>query len=235
MEPEAQGSSGFSFVRFLLNCLTLVVLGGTVVVGLILLTVFINPYMPINPYPPPTLPPTLGPPTPTNTPEIYLPPTWTATPTWTPTATVTPTPTDTPTATPLPTDTPEVVPTTFPFVVQPDPYGIANIANDAGCNWMGVGGQVFDKAGEPLKLQNIHLEGQLAGLPVSLETLSGSTTQLGPAGYVFNLSDHTIASQETLWIELRDPAGLAMSDRYELTTYQDCQKNLVLVNFRQIR
>jgi hypothetical protein len=235
MDSDAQSSGGFSLGRLILNCLTLVVLGATLVVGLIVLSLFINPQTPMNPFPPPTLPPTLGPPTPTNTPEIYLPPTWTATATWTPTPTETPIPTDTPTVTPTATATVVASPTGFPFNVQPDPYAIANIANDAACKWMGVGGQVFDLNGAPLALQTIHLEGQLGGLPISLDTLSGSATQLGPAGYVFNLSDRPVASDKTLWVQMRDTAGLALSDKYNLTTYEDCQKNLILVNWRQVR
>lgn len=235
MDSDAQSSGGFSLGRLILNCLTLAVLGATLVVGMIVLSLFVNPYTPMNPFPPPTLPPTLGPPTPTNTPEIYLPATWTATATWTPTPTETPLPTNTPTVTPTATATAPISPTGFPFNVQPDPYAIANIANDAECKWMGVGGQVFDLNGAPFALQTVHLEGQLGGLPVSLDTLSGSATQLGPAGYVFNLSDHPIASNKTLWVQLRDTAGLPLSDKYSLITYEDCQKNLILVNWRQVR
>jgi hypothetical protein len=235
MDADAQSGGGFSLGRVILNCLTLVVLGATLVVGLIVLALFVNPYNPMNPFPPPTLPPTLGPPTPTNTPEIYLPPTWTATATWTPTPTQTATPTQTPTVTPTTTATALVSPTGFPFIVQPEPYAIENIANDAKCKWMGVAGQVFDLNAAPFVLQNIHLEGQLAGLLVSLDTLSGSATQIGPAGYVFNLSDHPIASNKTLWIQLRDTAGLPLSDKFYLTTFEACDKNQVLVNWRQVR
>ena len=54
MDSDAQSSGGFSLGRLILNCLTLVVLGATLVVGLIVLSLFINPQTPMNPFPPVT-------------------------------------------------------------------------------------------------------------------------------------------------------------------------------------
>jgi hypothetical protein len=241
-EQDNQGSLLRGLFRLFLNCLTIVVLLATVGVAATYSLVFVNPYVGLNRFPPPTLPPTLGPPTATPTPENYLPTEWTPTPTSTPVPTDTPTPTPLPTDTPTPTPTellPSATPTGAPFAVQSDsPTYLKNtggFVNDQECKWMGVGGQVFDMSGNPIKLQAVHLEGQLGGLPVSMDSLTGSAAKIGEAGYLFNLSDHPIASQGTLLLQLRDTAGLPLSDKYAITTYESCDRNLLVVNWRQVR
>jgi hypothetical protein len=206
-------------------------------VGSVLLMVFLNPQVSFNPYPPPTHVPMLGTPTPTNTPAQALPSTWT------PTVTISPTPTITLTETPQPavgvtpegSPTPGPSPTNSPFSVQVgNPTFINNIANERGCDWMGVGGQVFDLSGAPITGLNVHLEGSLAGLPFSLDALTGSATTLGPAGYVFNLAEQPEASSGTIWLQLDDGAGVPLSARIYIETSDECDENLVLVNFTQV-
>lgn len=107
------------------DILAIILLVALVMVGVIFLQIFIDPYSPVNPFPPEKLPEVIQLPTATNTPRV-LPPTWTPTapisgqgtlrpsstlpPTATgfvlPTATYTPTPTFTPTKTPTVTRTP---------------------------------------------------------------------------------------------------------------------------------
>jgi hypothetical protein len=229
MDAPAERQPPFNVARLLLNCLTLIILLATLGVGVLFAFLFINPYSPINPYPPPTLPPTLGPPTPTNTPEIFLPPTWTQTPV--PTATFTPPPT----STPEPTATPGVSPTPAPFGLQAgSPAGIPNIANNQGCDWMGVGGQVFDLNDAPIVASlTVHIEGELGGLPVDRDALTGSAPSLGPAGYVLNLADHPIASSGTLFVQLLDNAGAPLSESIAIDTFSSCDQNLILVNWKQ--
>jgi hypothetical protein len=70
---------------------------------------------------------------------------------------------------------------------------------------------------------------------VSLLSLSGTARQYGEAGYEFYLGDQPLNSKADLWIQLLDQAQLAISPKIPLTTYSDCQKNLTLVNFRQVR
>ena len=234
-DPYYSGRRNYG--SFILNFLTLVLVLATIGVLAVVGVVFVNPYVPFNPYPPPTLPPTLGPPTATPTPEIFLPESWTATPSRTPLPSETPTETPTPPPTAVLTDTPGPTPTGPPFALQPGvPVLTPNIANDLGCEWMGVGGQVFDRTGEPIVGDlGIHLEGQIGGLPIELDTLTGTEPNLGPGGYVFNVSDHPIASENTLSIQLVDSAGVALSDEVFLTTSDSCNENFVLVNWRQVR
>ncbi|HET7011532.1 MAG TPA: hypothetical protein VFI11_12225 [Anaerolineales bacterium] len=249
MQPRMLRRRGGSLGASLANCLTIVILLATAAVAAGMAAVFsnpslveaINPFLPVHFEPGPTVPPTLGFPTRTNTPEIYLPPTWTHTPAPSDTPTETPLPSDTPlpseTPTPLPsTGTPQPTATGLPFSVQPGSnILVTNFANDDGCNWMGVAGQVFDLSKAPYPGVTVHVEGQLAGQLVKIDTLTGSATRIGPAGYVFDLSDHPIASTGTLWIQLKDTAGLLLSDKVFFNTSAQCDQNMVFINWNQVR
>jgi len=232
-----------------LNCLSFVFVLASLLGASGIAAIFANPALieVVDPFlpgpdlePAPTIPPTLGFPTVTNTPEIQLPPTWTPTITDTPTATATDTPTPEPTATDTPTpagtDTPGPTPTGAPFVVQPGSNVlVANFANDLGCSWMGIAGQVFDKNRNALPGITVHAEGQLAGQLVNQDGLTGGNPRIGPAGYSIDLSDHPIATSSTIWVQLRDTAGLPLSDKVFITTSDQCDKNLVFINWNQIR
>ncbi|MBE9479438.1 MAG: hypothetical protein IMY80_05680 [Chloroflexi bacterium] len=218
------------------NLLTFIVLIAILGVGAAAAALFVNPYIDVgffyNPFPPPTVPARLGQPTATHTPAVPLPDVWTPTPSTTPESTNTPTPVPTDTPAPTPTETP--LPP--PFALVPGhPVQILNFINDDACDWMGVAGQVFDMNNAGIINLGIHLEGELDGNPISLDTISGSDTTLGPAGYVFNLSDHPIASDGTFWVFLHDGSGNPLSDQVFITTSDECSKNLVLVNWRQVR
>jgi hypothetical protein len=222
------------FGAVILNLLTLVVLAAIVGVIGVFALIFLNPQVGFNPFPPPTLPVLLGTPTATYTPAVPLGATWTPKPTLTVAPTDTVVPTDTPT--PEPTATPVPQP---PFAVQPgNPVRIPNVANEDGCNWMGVGGQVFNLENDPIVNLGVHLEGTLDGEPVSLDAVTGSATNLGPSGYVFNLATEPIASENTIWVQLNDGAGNSLSEQVFITTMGVCDVNngtFVMVNFRQVR
>ncbi|MEW6566637.1 MAG: hypothetical protein AB1449_00430, partial [Chloroflexota bacterium] len=232
---------GIDLPRLILNLLTALVLLATVGVGLLMVALYVNPYLPINPYPPPTLPATLGWPTSTNTPEIHLPATWTPTVTFTPRPSLTPTVTETPVETPTPEGgEQESTPTPTSYTYEADPQiAMPNgFINTLGCSWMGVGGQVFQVVNStpvPVQGLNVHLGGSLAGEVMDLLTLTGSAQVLGPSGYVFDLAESPIASVNTLWLQLVDTAGLPVSDKAYITTFASCDLNFVLVNWRQVR
>lgn len=224
--------------RLILNLLTLLILLATLIVGIEFFITFINPYRGLNPYPPPTMPPTLGAPTPTNTPAVSLPTAWTPTTTSTLPVTETPTPTLTPTGTPQPDATETPVAAEMPFALQiGSPARIQNFIDiDAGCDWMGIGGQVFSLEGDPIIELTVHLAGELEGLdPIDLYAITGSAPDLGPGGYLFVIADSSIASENTLWIQLDDGSGNPLSDAIYLETSDSCAENLVLVHWRQVR
>ena len=100
---------------------------------------------------------------------------------------------------------------------------------------MGVGGQVFSLQNEPISNLGVHVEGELDGVPLSLDAITGSAPEIGPSGYVFDLSDTPIVSEDTLWIQLNDGAGVTLSDIVYFSTSDKCDENFVMVNWRQVR
>ncbi len=223
-------SSGIG--NFIFNVLTLIVVLAIVAVGIVFATIFLDPYSTYNPFPPPTVPVRLGTPTATSTPAQPLPTAWTPTPSRTPVPTDTPIPTATQTPISSPTNTPKPP----PFALQPgNPVLIPNIANSRECEWMGVGGQIFNLENQPIANLGIHLEGELDGESVSLDSISGSAPDIGPSGYVFDLADQPIASEGDLWIQLNDGSGTPLSEQIFFDTSAECNENFVMINWRQVR
>jgi hypothetical protein len=224
------------------NILTVVVLLTVLCVVGVFLMIFLNPYGALNPFPKPTLPVLAELPTSTPTPRVGLPATWTPTITSSPTNTATPLPSLTPTEIEEVeiTSTPESPPEEgFPFVVQDPPGEPVYIQNihypDLGCDWMGLGGQAFALNGAPMKFLTVHLGGTLGGGTLDILTLTGTAPQYGEGGYEFTLADSVIASNDTVWVQLLDQAGLPLSDQIYFDTFADCEMNQILINFQQIR
>ena len=223
----------------ILNILSIVILVSACCLAFVFLSVFLNPQSGLNPFPPPTLPvlaPTI---TPSPTLRALLPPTWTPTPP--PPPTETPSPEPTYTLTPVgafPTSEGTRDPAEgMPFVMQEgNPQYIPNIYHpDEGCSWMGVGGQVIGLNGGPVLYLSIKLGGSLNGESIEQITISGTAPQYGQAGYEFKLSDQPVDSVQNLYVELLDQADLPLSEKYYFDTFNDCEKNLILINFKQVR
>jgi hypothetical protein len=221
------------------NILTALVLVTAFCMAGVFLMIFINPQSGLNPFPPPTLPALASTSTPTPTLRSVLPPTWTYTPPPPPTETPIPEPTYTLTpAGPQPTATNTRDPAEgMPFVMQDgNPQYIPNIYHpDAGCNWLGIGGQVIGLDGSAVLYLSIKLGGSLNGQSIEMITISGTAPQYGQAGYEFKLADQPSDSAQNLYVQLLDQADLPLSDKYYFDTFNDCEKNLVLINFKQIR
>ncbi len=222
------------------NIMTGIVLFGAVLVGIFSLLIFTNPQAAINPFPPATLPALAVYPTSVPTIRSILPPTWT------PTATLEPSPTSTPkpSSTPLITDTPvfiaeaTITPGGMAFIVQQgNPVAISSAAfrPDQGCNWMGVGGQALDLSSAPVKWLIVQLGGLLDGKVLEQLTMTGTATQYDRGGFEFTLADKPIASSNTLWLQLLDQEGLPLSDKVYFDTFEDCEKNLIVINLKQVR
>lgn len=223
----------------LLNRLTFVLLGLTAFVFVCYLIIFLNPAVFFNPFKP-TVPLTLITPMPSPTPAPSLPATWTPTPvvTFKPIATRPPdtaVPTRTPLASGTPTKSP-VLPTKSPYKFTPvkppvltsDPYGAA-------CgNWGGVGGQVLDVNGSPLK--GVSVVGW--GGPVSEQEkksfVSGSDARInkfynGDAGYELYIGapgnfDFYVVVYEN---------GRAVSPVVKVRMVNDCARDLALIDFQR--
>lgn len=228
------------------NVLTGVMLLMTVCVCGVFFNIFSNPYSALNPFQPPTpLPPTL---TPTITP-IRFAPTWTPEPTLPPTATNTPRPTITlePTFTPFKLVTPTKPPTNTPVVSPtrtPKPTGAPYAATvnavastvyraDSTCDRLYVAGQALDGRNNPAMGLIVKLGGSLPGKSFNDLTMTGLNLAYGQSGFEFDLGLSPVASKNTLWIQLFDQAGAPMSEQIYLTTYADCNHNLIYVRFTQ--
>jgi hypothetical protein len=150
----------------------------------------------------------------------------------------------------LPTDTPpegtppddgEILETPsggYAFALhEGSPVAIPNIGHpDLGCDWMGVGGQAFDLTGAPIAQGLfVQLGGELAGDPLDFLGMVGMVSNYGPGSFEFTLADEPIPSEETLWVQLFDQAKLPLSDKIYFDTFGECEQNLILINFTQVR
>ena len=237
---DTQQTPRQNFSRLIWNILTILALIGVLCVGMAFLMIYINPQIGINPFPPATEIPTIALPTFTSTVPPVLDPTWTPTHTPEPSATSTPRPTNTPLISDTPTPSPESTspPGGLSFVLQQgSPQAIANIYDpSAGCDWMGVGGQALDLTGAPVISLIVQVGGTIGGRSFnSVFVITGTAQQLGPGGFVFQLADRPIASKGALWIQLLDQQGLPLSERIYFDTFDDCEKNLILINFKQVK
>jgi hypothetical protein len=98
-----------------------------------------------------------------------------------------------------------------------------------------VAGQVFGpNNGAPIAGLVIHLQGKWGSKTFNTDAITGSATSYGSGGYEFVLGTTPVASQGTLWVQVRDASGLPISAQVSLTTYADCAHNLLLVNFSQV-
>jgi hypothetical protein len=124
----------------------------------------------------------------------------------------------------------------FQYRQQPGtPMAMDNIFHpELGCNWMGVGGQVFGESGQPVGMLVVEVGGVLEGEDVTALTLTGSASQWGPAGYEFNLAEIPTLSSGSLWVQLLDLEGHPLSERVHFDTFENCEQAAILVNFVHI-
>jgi hypothetical protein len=221
-------------VGCLFNILSGILVAATLVVGLVFAAIFINPQSSLNPLPPTTMPVLHLTYTPSPTPRPVLPPTWTPIfpPVQEPTLANQPTETPIPTNTPIPTADLESG-TTFRLQEGSPKYETNTYHPEAGCNWLGVGGEILDAAGEPVLGVLIEARGSLGGVDIYRLTLSGTATNYGQAGYELPLYDSPIESTGEVWIQVLDQANLPLSDKIYLLTYDSCDSNLIRINFVQ--
>ena len=110
------------------------------------------------------------------------------------------------------------------------PNYVANFLNTAGCNWFGIAGRAFALDGSAIIGLMVRVRAGDTDLP---PVQTGSAPAIGAGGYEVQLSDHPIASTDVYRIQLFNNTGTALSEQYTLTTYGDCTRNLVMVNFVQ--
>jgi hypothetical protein len=222
------------------NILTVFVVLATCCLAYYFLSIFKNPNLPLNPFSPAKVAPTL---------TLFQTETPTSTiipldATWTPTITLQLSPSRTRAATstlvyqlitPSITNTPTI--TTTPMPASAAISFLASTAyhpNDK-CNWLGVAGKVMGTDDKPLLSQQVLVGGILDDKLINFLTLSGLAPAYGPSGFEIVLSDHPIASMETIWIQLLDENAKPLTNKIYFETYDDCVRNLVMIVFSKTR
>ena len=79
-----------------------------------------------------------------------------------------------------------------------------------------------------------NLDGENIGNPTILQA-TGLATAYGEAGFEVKLADEPIESFGSVWIQVLDQAGLPISERISFFTFDDCERNLIIIYFKQIR
>ncbi len=123
----------------------------------------------------------------------------------------------------------------FTYGIQPgSPVFIPNFVNStAGCSWQGIAGQVFNLDGEPVKNLVVKAGGTWNSSSVNLLGMTGASTSYGEGGYEVVLGNKAINSTNSVWVQIVDLGGNALSDKTYVSTSSDCGKNLTLVNFKE--
>ncbi len=146
-----------------------------------------------------------------------------------PTATSTPEPTLT--YTPTPTEKP------MPFVIKGTPKGYPNsmLFSQYSCEeYLFIGGEILDLREAPILGLTVKLGGTYGGIPVDLTSESGDVTVYGPSGFGFVIENQRIRESD-LTIQLFDANGEALSAQTYLSITGNCDSNLVIVNYKQVR
>lgn len=133
-------------------------------------------------------------------------------------------------------NTPTATLISYSYAIQSGtPVQIQNFVNSSSaCAWQGIAGQVFDAAGSPQLNIVVKAGGTWNGSAVSQIGLTGLVTGYGEGGYQLVLGTKAVDSAGTVWVQIYDLAGNALSDKVVVATSSDCTKNLVLLNFKQI-
>ncbi len=208
--------------------------------------VFLNPYSSLNPFPPPT--PSPSPESqsllPTDTqeagnPAAPAPSESQASPTDTQEAVQEPTHTTEPYPTPtdviLMTETPSGTEEAGLFFVAQEGTP-SYLPYSGGCDGLYVAGNVIDIDNAPVMLMSVRAVGTLGETRIDLEALSGSNPDYTESGWEIKLLDALVISNGTISIALyRQGSREPVSEEVFIDTFNDCSKNLVVVNFVEER
>ena len=141
------------------------------------------------------------------------------------------------------TDVPSQIPTPLPTkpenllkVQQGSPVAISNFAYpELGCNWMGLAGQIIDVDSQPIKDIVVEVGGVLEGIPIFGLAVTGESSVYGPGGFEIKLGDEPIESTDTIWVVVYDLDGNQIISPVYFSTYSDCERNLIVMNFIKLQ
>lgn len=114
------------------------------------------------------------------------------------------------------------------FVLQPGtPAYLPNFANTSACVWWGMAGQVFDAFGNALLGYRV----QLLGSGIGAVATTGNKTAYGPGGYELVIGSAPAATTNVYSVQLFDADSAPLSYQYLIPTYNNCDQNLIVINF----
>lgn len=239
--------------EWLLDLITVIFTIAAVVVIVATVLLISNPKAAFNPFPQAVLPTFFHTPSPTITLTPSTTPTATITPLPpTPTPSHTPEPSPSATITPSPTATallegvamPTLATTLdsegnfdsssfldplapFPFVARAVRYE-AN-ANDQGCQWASLAGNISGITGEPI----LDMAVEVSGTDFQFVRFSGSDSNFGASGFEVLLG--SVPERDEYAVRLIGPIGIPVSDYVTIATDNTCNTNVVVVEFVQVR
>ena len=143
---------------------------------------------------------------------------------------------------PVPTSTlpayPPLEPTPDPnvdavFTLQAGgPFYLPNFNHpEQGCDWLGIAGQVFDDGGLEILNLTVVAGNRLAGEDHNLAATTGQATAYGLGGYEIELTNQPVNTTNLFWVQVLGTEGQPLSQRIYFDTREDCEQNLILVNF----
>ncbi len=155
-------------------------------------------------------------------------------------------PTTTPTAAPavtlppFPTATPVVINTLSPTLTnEPNKFAAQDgtpsyLPYSGGCTGLYLAGNITDLDDNPVMLMTVRASGTLGGEDILIEALSGSNTDYTVSGWEIKLSDTMVASTGEIIVALYRQGGWEpISEEVRIDTFNDCSRNLIVVNFIQ--
>jgi hypothetical protein len=125
------------------------------------------------------------------------------------------------------TPRPDASASDYPFVAAETRY-VAN-DNEFGCQWLGIAGNVTGINGEPLT----DLVVEAIGSNFETVTFTGGAQRWGLAGYEIEVDDRP--NTESYDVRLLGPTGLPLSEFISVTTGDNCDQNVVVVDFLQVK
>ena len=154
--------------------------------------------------------------------------------------------TATPTAAPaatlpsFPTATPVVINTLSPTLTdEPRKFAAhegtpSYLPYSGGCTGLYIAGNITDIDNNPVMLMTVRASGTLGGENILIEALSGTNTNYTVSGWEIKLSDSLIASTGEITVALYRQGGWEpISEEVRIDTFNDCSRNLIVVNFIQ--
>lgn len=134
-----------------------------------------------------------------------------------------------------------------PMVIQPlstptgdKPFIINNAgvlytpnSNGRGCNWSSIAGTVTGLSNEPLDGYAVQIVDIEDPTRLNVVVNSGSSLNLGAGG--FELALGSTPRVRSYRVQLFDNANTAVSEPFQIFTREECDQNVAVVNFIQVR